>query len=465
MGEQQHLTRGTDAEADRVPFAAWWMLTVLLSLYTLSFIDRIVISMLVDPIKATLGLSDVQMGLVIGPAFAISYAIFGYVFGVAADRLSRRLVIYGGVTLWSLSAGLSGLAANFGSLMAFRVGVGAGEAALTPAAYSMLTDGFPRRRLTTALAIYQMGAKLGMAAAFAIGGISIAFAAQIQATHWPVVGNMEPWQIALALTGLPGALVALLVFTFREPPREASLKKPGRPVRALLPFLRSETRALLPMAIGFASIATAMYSLTSWAPTYMSRQFGWHPAQYGPALGVIGVLGAGSMVVKGMIVDWLYGRGMQDAHLRFFTWLLAVSIPIGAVTFFVTDPWLFLVLYAILQVVALQFVVFMGATLQLFVPGELRGQVTGIALGLFTLIGLGVGPTFTAMLTDYVFQDEGKLGLSLAATICITIPLSWLCLRLALRPVRAALDRASEETRGQPTPGDRLEPSIVPAGA
>lgn len=431
---------------ERVTPAAWWMLAVLLLFYTLSFIDRIVITMLVDPIKATLNLSDVQIGLLIGPAFGLSYCIFGYVFGLAADRYPRRLVIYGGVTLWSLSAGLSGLAMTFPILFLFRSGVGAGEAALTPAAYSMLTDGFPKKRLTTAMAIYQMGAKLGAAAAFAIGGVSIAFATRLHDSNAPLVGSYEPWQIALAITGLPGALLAFLVFTFREPKRDAldrlSDGNEGKERMALLPFVRSEFRALAFMAAGFAAISITMYSLTAWTPSYLSRQFDWRPEQYGPALGLISVIGAGSMIVKGMIVDWLYGRGMRDAHLRFFTWLLAISIPIGAVAFFLTNPWIFLVLYTVLQVVALQFVVFMGATLQLFVPRELRAQMTGIFLGLFTLLGLGAGPTFTAILTDYVFRDEAKLGWSLATTTCLTIPVAFICLRLALKPVRAALERA-----------------------
>lgn len=430
--------------SDRVPAQAWWMLAVLLLLYTLSFVDRIVISMLVDPIKATLKLTDVEMGLIIGPAFGVAYCIFGYVFGLAADRRSRRAVIFAGVTLWSLSAGLSGLAASFAALLLFRTGVGAGEAALTPAAYSMLTDRFPRRRLTTAMAIYQMGAKLGTAVAFAVGGVSIAFAATLHHTDWPVIGTMEPWQIALGLTGLPGVLLALLVFTFREPLRGAHAGPAVAERAPLLPFLRAEAAALLPMALGFAAISITMYSLTSWGPTYMSRQFGWQPAQYGPALSLISLLGAGSMIVKGMIVDWLYGRGMRDAHLRFFTWLLAGTLPVGAVAFFLTDPWWFLVAYGIVQVVALQFVVFMGATLQLFVPPALRGQVTGLFLGVFTFLGLGAGPTFTALLTDHVFHDEAKLGLSLATTTCLTIPLAWICLRYALTPVRSALERYSE---------------------
>ena len=133
------------------------MLVVLLLLYTLSFVDRIVISMLLDPIKRTLGMSDTQISIAVGAAFAVAYCFSAYLFGLAADRTSRRRVIFGGVTLWSLSAGLSGLAGSFLGILVFRVGVGAGEAALTPAAYSLIGDRFPPRRLTTAMAIYQMG--------------------------------------------------------------------------------------------------------------------------------------------------------------------------------------------------------------------------------------------------------------------------------------------------------------------
>ncbi|MDB5721363.1 MAG: hypothetical protein JWP15_1981 [Alphaproteobacteria bacterium] len=434
------LTPATDVPVLRVTLGAWWMLVVLTLFYTISFVQRIVISMLVDPIKASLHLSDVQIGLVMGPGFAIPYCIFGYVFGVAADRLPRRLVIFGGVLLWSIAAAFCGLATSFMVMMLFRVGVGAGEAALTPAAYSLLTDRFPTRRLTTAMAIYQMGAKLGSGLAFAVGGIGIAFAAALGGTQLPLVGPLEPWQIALIITSLPGIVLALLALTFAEPAREARGSE-SRVREPLLPFLKSERKALSLMAIGFAVISITLYSLQSWTPAFMTRQFGWTPARYGPVLGLISIVGAASMIVKGMIVDWLYARGMRDAHLRFFTWLLALTIPIGAVAYFLTNPLWFLIAYGVLQVVALQFVVFMGATLQLFVPRALRSQVTGLFLGLFTLMGLGAGPTFTAMLTDYVFHDEAKLGLSLATTTCLTIPISFICLRLALRPVRDALER------------------------
>jgi len=420
------------------------MLAVLMLFYTLSFVQRIVISMVVDPIKHSLHLSDIQLGLLMGPAFALSYCLFGVLFGWAADRFSRRLVIFGGVTLWSACAALCGAIASFPLMMLFRVGVGAGEAALTPAAYSLITDRFHARRLTVAIAIYQMGAKFGAAAAFTLGSLGIAYATVHAGATVPVFGHLEPWQLALIITAVPGMVLALLTFTFGEPARTTDSGKKDI-ATPLLPFLRSEWAALTLIAVGFACSAITLYSLNSWVPAYIGRQFHWAPTRYGPIISLISLISAGGMIVKGMIVDWLYTRGMRDAHIRFFTWMLAAAIPLCATAFFITNPYVFLVMYGIIDVIALQFIVFSSATIQLLVPSALRGRVTGLYLGMFTLLGLGVGPTFTASLTDYVFHDETKLGSALALSTCITVPLSFIMLRLALRPVGRALARAHDQ--------------------
>jgi MFS family permease len=429
------------------------MLAVLMLFYTMSFVQRIVISMMVDPIKASLHLSDVQLGLLMGPAFALSYCIFGVLFGWAADRFPRRLVIFGGVTLWSVCAALCGAIASFPSMLMFRVGVGAGESALTPAAYSLITDRFHTRRLTVAIAIYQMGAKFGAAAAFTLGSLGIAYATVHAGATLPMLGHLEPWQLALIITAVPGVVLALLTFTFKEPARTTDSGAKMDAPMPLLPFLRGEWAALSLIAAGFALSAITLYSLNSWVPAYIGRQFHWAPTRYGPIISLISLFSAGGMIVKGMLVDWLYGRGMRDAHIRFFSWMLAASIPLCATAFFVTNPYIFLVMYGVIDVVALQFIVFSSATIQLLVPSALRGRVTGLYLGMFTLLGLGVGPTFTAALTDYVFHDETKLGWALALSTCITVPGSFLLLRLALGPVGRALARASEQRDARASAG------------
>ena len=200
-----------------VGWKSWWMVGVLFFLYMLSILDRIVITMLVTPIKQDLLLSDFQMSVILGPAFAIFYALFGLPLGWAADRYPRRWVVFLGVTLWSLMTMMSGLARSFGALLVARIGVGVGEAALGPSAYSLLADEFPRERLTTAISVYQMAAKFGTAAAFAVGGIAIAFATHLVAMDIPFVRDAKPWQLVFLMLGLPGLLAGLLAFTFSDP--------------------------------------------------------------------------------------------------------------------------------------------------------------------------------------------------------------------------------------------------------
>lgn len=433
-------TTDADIYSGRVPAASWWMLFVLFVLYVNSFIDRLVLTMLVSPIKADLQLSDVQVSILMGPAFAIFYALFGLPLGWAADRYPRRWVIYLGVSIWSMAAAAGGLAQSFVPLLLSRIGVGAGEASLTPAAYSLMGDNFPRRRLTIAMSIYQSGSQVGTAAAFAIGGLIIGFTTQMDTVVWPLLGVLRPWQLSLILTGAPGLILALLVFSFSEPARNA--RKPTGGVDAnIFRYIWSERVLMLPMMLGFSLIVMLANSLLTWAPAYITREFGWTPAQYGPALGAITLVTATTMIVKGWIVDWLYAHGMKDAHLRFFTWLVLAAVPIALGTFFVSSPLMFFVLFALLQVLVAQFIIYVVGTIQMVTPKGLRAQTIALFISIFSVIGFGLGPVLTAALTDHVFRDEAKLGYSLAATSLITLPAAWLLLRLALRAVEGAIVR------------------------
>ncbi|MDB5452999.1 MAG: hypothetical protein JWO33_1577, partial [Caulobacteraceae bacterium] len=432
---------GFNAEAERTPLGAWWMLAVLLLFYVLSINDRLILSMLVAPMKADLHLSDVQVGLIMGPAFAICYALAGVPLGWASDRFPRRWVIFLGVSAWSLFAAGSGVARTFLSLFLCRVGVGIGEAALTPAAYSLMADKFPRRRLTLAMSIYQMGSMVGSAGAFALGGMIIGFATALGPIDLPLLHELKPWHLVLILTGAPGVIVAGLAFTFSEPARRgADVLKP-KSHRSLFAFALAEWRLLLPMALGFSLVVMCANTMVAWVPTFMTRQFGWSPVQYGPALGAVSIVASSTMIVKGWLVDLLYARGVRDAHLRFYTWILGISIPLALGLFWIPQPMLFLIAYAALQAIAMQFVVYVAATVQLVTPLDLRGQVIAAFVSLFSVVGLGLGPLLTAMLTDYLFRDEAKLGASLALVTGVAIPLAFIFLRIALRPVHAAMAR------------------------
>jgi MFS family permease len=413
---------------------AWWMLAVLLFFNILSFTDRYVMTMLVEPMKADLHASDVKMSLVLGPAFAILYGVSALPLGWLADRYPRRLVIYFGVTLWSLAATATGLARTFVTLLLARTVMGVGEASLTPSAYPLLADSFPRNRLTLALSIYQMGVKIGSAVAFSVGAVAIALAAKYGPFHIPGYGELASWQAVLAIIGAPGVMFALLAFTFSEPQRRAATESPSVPIGQ---FLRQNRALLALMAVGFCLVSMCAFSYSSWIPSYMTREFGWKPTRYGPALALINLIAAVAMVAKGWIVDWLFGRGMKDAHLRFYSWLVGLAVPVGLLTFSGISPTIFLVAYGVLQAIAIEYIVYLGATLQLITPDALRGRVTGGFMAAFTAVGMGAGPSVVAVLTDHAFGDEKMLGSSLMTVTLVFLSLAFVCLRLALRHVAA----------------------------
>jgi MFS family permease len=202
------------------PAYAWFVVGVLLLAYTLSFIDRMILSLLVGPIRADLGISDTQMSLLMGFAFAIFYSLLGVPLGWLADRGNRKALIVGGVAAWSLMTAVCGLARGYGGLFLARIGVGVGEATLSPAAYSMLGDYFPRERLGRAMAVYSIGVPLGSGVALVAGAFVVRFVTEGAPVPLPLLGALEPWRLAFLIVGLPGLLVAALIaLAIREPAR------------------------------------------------------------------------------------------------------------------------------------------------------------------------------------------------------------------------------------------------------
>lgn len=420
---------------------AWGMVAALFAIYVLAWLDRLVISMMVEPIKASLALSDFQMSLVLGPAFAISYAIFGFPMGWAADIFPRRTVIFVGVTVWSIATAGCALATSFPSLILFRVFVGVGEAALLPAAFSLIADGFPRDRVTFATSVFQMAGKAGSALAFGTGGLLLAFAATLQHIDWPILGEASSWQIAFAMIGLPGFLFAFLVFTFPEPRRSGAMAPAKIDKPSLLPFIRRHASLLGLMALTFTALAVVGYSMTSWVPTYISRRFGWAPEHYGPALSMMNIMGAVSLVALGKSADWVFSKGVKDAHLRFFSWVLMALSPAIIGAFFVSNVYLFLLLYALIQLTTVPYIVYCSAIVSMLAPSQLRGRIMGLMLFITNIVGFGAGPAIVGALTDYLFHDESKIGYSLAIVVIGGATVALIAMRIAMPRLRRAIEQ------------------------
>lgn len=432
--------------AGRSALVSNYSLAVLVVLQVLSVMDRQILSLMVLPIQADLGLTEIQIGLLQGLAFAILYTTSGLLLGVLIDRYSRRMIIYLGVTVWSLSAGACGFANGFWSLFAGRVGVGVGEAALQPAAYSMLSDLFSRHRLSLAIAVFAMGSNLGVALSFALGGLVVELVTRGGGGFvLPFVGEVKGWQAAFMLTGFPGVLLALLVFTLPEPRRKGRLadsltvsaQQKNEPLRTFLALRRG---VLVSHLIGFPLLATCGYAIAGWTPAFMGRRFGWSPMEIGSALAIaLGVGGMIGVLVGGAVVDRLYRRGMKDAHFRVHIITTIVSAPLVIIAFLMTSPWAFLALVMVAFSMLTSFSPAAAAALQIISPNEVRGRLSAMYTFSINMLGLGIGPLAVATATQLVFRDPAKVGASVALVVAVLAPIAALVLAFGLRSYREAI--------------------------
>jgi MFS family permease len=238
------------------------------------------------------------------------------------------------------------------------------------------------------------------------------------------------------MVGAPGVLLAFLAFSFPDPGRRggpAVAQTVGTNRALLAAFVRGNWPLLVLMLIGTSSLAICGYSMTNWVPAYIERHFGWEPQRYGPALSVMNLISALSLVVNGWIVDRLFARGMKDAHLRFYSWLILGLLPVVGYMFFATNAWLFLACYCLAQFITVPFMVYVSSVMALIAPAVVRAQLLAFFLFVFTIVGLGAGPAMVAGLTEYVFGSEALLGYSLAVVVGAGAVVALACFRIALR--------------------------------
>jgi MFS family permease len=269
---------------------AWYVVFVLMACYTLSFTDRQVLSLLVGPIKRDLEVSDTRIGLLQSLAFALFYALMGLPLGRMADTRNRRNFIVGAVLGWSFFTAFCSAAKSFWSLFLMRIGVGVGEAGLSPAVYSLVSDYFPKERLAVALSVYSMGLYIGSSLALMIAGSIVDMLTRVQAVPLPLLGTIASWRVTFLVVGAPGLLFALLVFTIREPLRRSLLRNTeGKPfklgLRETVMQMCPRWRSLLGVSLGMMFLNSVSYGFLAWAPTFFVRLHAWTPGQAGRALG------------------------------------------------------------------------------------------------------------------------------------------------------------------------------------
>lgn len=433
---------------------AYYVTFVLLFAYTLSFVDRQVLGLLVQPIKKDLHLSDWEFSILHGFAFAIFYTAIGIFLGRLADRWNRRNLVIIGMLVWVLATAAGGWVTSFATLFIARMLVGVGEAALSPAAYSMLADYFPPERRARAMSIYTSGVYLGSATAFIAGGLVIQAASQSVEVMIPLLGSFKPWQAAFIFVALPGIPALVLAYTMREPVRRGVAAKVKQQNASsahageappLFRFVFQHLAAYGPLLLAPGVTAMVTFGITAWLPATFIRQWGWTPGEIGPAYGlIILTFGIGGMLVGGFLADWFTSRGKLVGSVVISLVATMVLIASGLVLGFTDSPTVALVAVACTTFFLGMPVALAPPILQAITPNQLRGQVTSIYLLLVNLIGLGCGPLLVAFFTDFVFGDEMKVGMSLGLVCALAATLGSICLAAAIVPYRRLLASMQE---------------------
>lgn len=394
-------------------------LGLFLVAYVLSFVDRQILGLMVDPIRRDLGLSDIQIGLLQGVAFALLYATLGVPFGMSVDRWSRRNLIVGGVITWSIATALCGLAGSFATLFAARILVGVGEATLSPAVHSYLSDAYPRHRLARSMAIYTMGITVGGGMALIIGGSVVALISRGGETVLPLIGQVQPWQAAFMAVALPGVLVAALVSFIREParshgPTSASGEAvPG--IGAVMTNLWRNRRAFAAIHLSSACFGIYGNGITGWYPTLMIRSHALTAGEAGLYLGAVYlVFGSLGSLCGGWFSERLALAGRADANLRVVAILSGAVLVPATLAPLMPSAVLLLLVYAPACFLFNGYFACATAAIQLASPPAMRGTNSALFLLTNALVGLSFGMLAVPMVDKYVFGGTGQLGHALA---------------------------------------------------
>lgn len=411
------------------PTRAWMTVIVLMAAYALAFVDRQILTLLVEPVQRDLKITDTQFSLLSGLAFTLFYTIMGIPFAWLADRSSRRNLIIASIGFWSLMTAMCGMANSFLTLFLARIGVGVGEAGLSPAAYSMIADNFPPARRARPLGVYAIGSICGVGLALIIGGAVIQWAMTAPPVSLPLLGELKSWQLAFLIVSLPGPILMLAMLPLHEPKRQEKALIEGETRQSFVAFLRLRWKPFILLALGYSLVGVSVAAYLTWTPAFMVRSFGWEMSQIGAAYGVVLlVFGTGGILVGGWWSDRLASKGAEDAVLRVALTGAAVALPFAIAAPLAPTGVLAM---SVIAVMSFAFGLTQGLpapSLQAIAPNRLRARVMAVYLLIGNIVAFTVGPTGVALISDYVLKDPSKIGLAVAIMSAVVLPLGMISL-------------------------------------
>jgi len=420
-----------------------WLLLCLLSLtYLLSSLDRIVINLLVEPIKADFGLTDTQISILQGPAFIAVFAIAIIPMGIFVDRMNRTRLLAIGLGFWSIATGLCGVAGSFVSLAFARAGVGLGESTLNPSGYSLISDAFDKKRLGLALGIFIMGGAVGAGLAFILGGVVIGEVSRHGDVTLPFLGVLRPWQLTFVILAVPGIILAAVLSFLPNPARKKSPEAASdRPGEGMLKAFYRRNKGLLTLhhlAMGTSNMV--QLGMISWIAALLGRVYGWESSDIGLVVGLMMLVALpAGLIGGGYVGDFLTRFG---AHMRLLLCALSLLAGIAGAIFYpvMADPWLMIALFGVTTFLAAIPPGVGNAALHHVVPGEIRGRVSSIYYLVVLVIGMA-GPTVVALVSDYIFPSETGLRYALQTVIPLVMLVSALLFLACIAPYRALAER------------------------
>ena len=396
------------------PRYRWYVVWLLFALYVLNFVDRQILFILMEPIRLEFGFSDSQLGLLGGLAFAVLYSTLGIPIARLADRTNRVNIISASVFIWSLATVLTGMARNFGQLLAARIAVGVGEAGLSPPAYSLLADYFSKEKRTTAIAIYSMGIYTGVFVGYLAGA---------------VVAENFGWRAAFWVVGLPGIFMAVLVkLTLREPPRgfadgEVVPFAPPPFMQVVRKLVRKPTFRHLAMAAALHSFVG--YGVTGFHPSFLIRTHGFSVAEVGIILSMVAAIsGVGGTWLGGYLSD-KFSNARKE--IRWQLWVPGIStllnVPVAIAAYTLSDRSVVITLLFISLVFGVMYLAPTFSNLQRLVSARERALGTAVLFLVINLIGLGLGPSLVGAVSDAM--NTHFLGTGLGEELAKAQGLRW----------------------------------------
>lgn len=416
---------------------AWITVAILAFAYTLSQIDRTILVLFVEPLKRDMQLDDIQIGLLMGTAFALFYVVCGLPFGWLADRLNRSRIIGLSIFGWSLATLACGFSGTFWQLFAGRLAVGVGEAGLGPSAISLLSDYFPRDRLARPIALMSLGATAGVGLTMIFGGALIAAVDVLENSGSPLTFGLSDWQLALMILGLFGCAYSLLFLWTKEAPRTNRISPTGASLGAVLAFSRRRFDVIGAVVLGQGLTQVAFLSFIAWTPSFLIRTAGWTPTRTGYVLGAVILAGSTCAVLSvGIWQKMLRSRGELSDVIRISMLATVLAIAPAIAVTLAPSPLISMLLLLVSIYLCILAISLGPVPIQMITPNEMRGQMVALLALVNAILGTMLGPFLVGLLTEKLFRDPLKVGWSIAVIMVVCLPLSALAWRWAFRSAR-----------------------------